>query len=431
MILEQIFILRFNRNNSFKIIQYSICLLLYLLCIFLAIFIILYISKIKYFFFNINTHTLTNNNKIDKKRQLNRSIYSASNNAKSFIFKTYEGILINKIPFLSNFTKISCIIPIYNCEKTIKRAVRSVQNQNMIEIEIVLVNDYSLDNTINIINELSRNDSRIKIINNKKNMGTLYTRCIGSLLAKGKYIVPLDSDDMILNYDVFNTLYKEMNKNYYDIILFKTIIVNNITDFFNNKNLIEHRSHNKIIILNQPELGKYGAYSGVIWGKSIRAKIYKKAIKAYGAKRYSFYIIFGEDAIINYIIHQFSKTSIFLLTFGILHIYRDNSVIKITNRKQRNIFALKFIEVIFEFSPNTIKEKELVKLLETKSFYSLLLEEKYRKLFNILIIRILNSKYISYKNKNLIIKNFLFKYNSFNKQFKNSSYHLFINNTFF
>ena len=128
-----------------------------------------------------------------------------------------------------------------------------------------------------------------------------------------------------------------------------------------------------------------------------------------------------------------------------MHIYRDNSVIKITNTKLRNIFSLKFIEVIFEFSPNETKAKELVvekliKLLKKKNFYNLLLEEQYSKYFKILIKRILNSKYISYKNKNLIKKYLLFKYNSFipikeiiiNQYLKNkSSNHLFINKTFF
>ena len=47
--------------------------------------------------------------------------------------------------------KISAIIPLYNCEKTIKSTVRSIQNQNLTEFEIILVNDNSKDNTSKII----------------------------------------------------------------------------------------------------------------------------------------------------------------------------------------------------------------------------------------------------------------------------------------
>ena len=56
------------------------------------------------------------------------------------------------------------------------------------------------------------------------------------------------------------------------------------------------------------------------------------------------FILFLEKMpFINYIIHQFAKNSIFILKFGILHIYRKNSVVKITNRNQRNLFSLKLI----------------------------------------------------------------------------------------
>ena len=61
--------------------------------------------------------------------------------------------------------KISVVIPVYNCKNTIKAAVRSIQNQNMADIEIFLVNDLSNDITPKIIQELSEEDPRIKIIN--------------------------------------------------------------------------------------------------------------------------------------------------------------------------------------------------------------------------------------------------------------------------
>ena len=65
----------------------------------------------------------------------------------------------------------------------------------MLDIEIILVNDVSTDNTLKITEELQKEDPRIEIINNDKNMGIIYSKCIGVLHAKGKYIVPLDHDD--------------------------------------------------------------------------------------------------------------------------------------------------------------------------------------------------------------------------------------------
>ncbi len=93
----------------------------------------------------------------------------------------------------------------------------------MYTIEIILVNDFSVDNTSNIIKTLNNEDSRIKVINNKKHMGTLYSRSIGVLLSNGKYIFPLDSDDMFLSEDVLNVVYEEAEENNFDIVSFKGI----------------------------------------------------------------------------------------------------------------------------------------------------------------------------------------------------------------
>ena len=65
--------------------------------------------------------------------------------------------------------KVSVFLPIYNKEKYIKRSISSIQNQTLKEIEIVAVNDCSTDNTLKILKQLAKNDSRKKIINNDKN----------------------------------------------------------------------------------------------------------------------------------------------------------------------------------------------------------------------------------------------------------------------
>ena len=114
------------------------------------------------------------------------------NKAKSFLDKCLKGILIND---LTNITiespKISAIINFHNSQKTISRAVKSIQNQNISNIEIILVNDFSIDKSLEIVEEIQKKDKRIKIINNKKNMGTLYSRSIGALSSKGVYILKL------------------------------------------------------------------------------------------------------------------------------------------------------------------------------------------------------------------------------------------------
>ena len=122
-----------------------------------------------------------------------------------------------------NKPKVSVIIPMFNCEKTIKSTLRSVQYQNLSKIEIILINDFSSDSTSKIIKKIIKRDKRIKLINNKKNMGTLYSRCIGVLMAKGEYIFGLDNDDLYFDSDVLDYIYKKGKNDNLDIIGFLTI----------------------------------------------------------------------------------------------------------------------------------------------------------------------------------------------------------------
>ena len=115
---------------------------------------------------------------------------------KQYLNDCLEGKLLNKEKFeISKNPKVSMIIPLYNTGELIKYVVRSIQNQNMEDIEILLVNDFSNDNgkTLEIVEKLRETNQRIILINNKKNMGILYSRSIAILRAKGEYIMNLDT----------------------------------------------------------------------------------------------------------------------------------------------------------------------------------------------------------------------------------------------
>ena len=344
-------------------------------------------------------------------------MHKAANESKEFVRKNIKGILIQKNGLKNNFIpKVSIITPMYNCQNTIKNTIRSIQNQNLIKIEIILINDFSKDNTLKITKNLKVEDSRIKIINNKKNMGILYTRCIGALSSKGKYIFPLDNDDMFLSEDILNVAYKEAKFNEIDIVTFKGIKVFNINDFFNNINLKEFRNYKNIRVYHQPELGDFSIGKYVIWGKCIKTKLYKKAIQSLGKKRYSQYITFLEDGIIHYILCQKAKSSKQILKYGILKIYRSQSVSHSLKDIKKNKFIIKYIEIAFEFSRNAPIAKEeianyIIKffLKKKKSLLINLKDKKIFKCFYSLIKRILNSKYISQQKKTIIKHNIIIK----------------------
>ena len=108
---------------------------------------------------------------------------------KHFLHDCLRGKLMNNITNKSiDEPEISIIIPIHNGRHYIKNVLRSIQNQNFYSMEIILVDDFSIDGSLNLIKEMQNEDQRIKVIENKKNMGILYTRCMGALAAKGKFI---------------------------------------------------------------------------------------------------------------------------------------------------------------------------------------------------------------------------------------------------
>ncbi|HHR5885411.1 TPA: glycosyltransferase family 2 protein [Providencia alcalifaciens] len=93
--------------------------------------------------------------------------------------------------------KFSIILPTYNVENYISRCLLSCINQSWKNIEIIIVDDCGQDNSLNIANDFSREDPRIKIIKYPKNVGTYHARRIGAEHASGDYILFLDPDDEI------------------------------------------------------------------------------------------------------------------------------------------------------------------------------------------------------------------------------------------
>ena len=92
--------------------------------------------------------------------------------------------------------KVSVILPIYNVEKYLKNSIRSVQNQTYENLEIILVDDGSTDNSGNICDEIEKTDERIKVIH-KQNGGLAAARNTGCQEATGTYLMYIDSDDIV------------------------------------------------------------------------------------------------------------------------------------------------------------------------------------------------------------------------------------------
>lgn len=89
---------------------------------------------------------------------------------------------------------VSVVMPAYNCERTLSLAIDSVLNQTYSNFELIIINDGSTDNTVNIIKSYS--DYRIILINNQENQTIVPSLNAGLKKSKGKYIIRMDSDDI-------------------------------------------------------------------------------------------------------------------------------------------------------------------------------------------------------------------------------------------
>ena len=103
---------------------------------------------------------------------------------------------------MKNNPLVSILIPTYNSVDFVEDTVRSIMNQTYTNIEIVIVDDASTDGTMKILEKLSKEDKRIKLLQNKKNLGITDNMNNGIHKCNGKYIAILDGDDWAYPYRI-------------------------------------------------------------------------------------------------------------------------------------------------------------------------------------------------------------------------------------
>jgi glycosyltransferase involved in cell wall biosynthesis len=112
------------------------------------------------------------------------------------------------------------IIPVFNSDKFIRKCISSIVNQNFQDFEVLIINDGSTDKSKKICQKfLLENPTKIKLFNNKRNLGVGVSRNVGLKSANGKYIIFLDSDDYLIK-NSLNSLQKKIKiKDYPDVVL--------------------------------------------------------------------------------------------------------------------------------------------------------------------------------------------------------------------
>ncbi|NGU66465.1 glycosyltransferase family 2 protein [Clostridium perfringens] len=159
--------------------------------------------------------------------------------------------------------KVSILIPVYNTEKYLRKCLDSVINQTLKEIEIIITNDGSTDNSEYIINEYIKKYDKI-IYTKQKNSGLGATRNKGIELANGEYIAFLDSDDWVDN-DFYEVLYKEAKKYNNDLV-----VSSYLNEFKDKTILTDNKSKDRIGYLRNILSGNEAGFS---WNKLYKREL--------------------------------------------------------------------------------------------------------------------------------------------------------------
>ena len=293
-------------------------------------------------------------------------------------FREYneKNILYQNLLFQKNeHPAISVIVTVYNQANCFYKTLRSIQNQSFKNIEIIIIDDCSLDNTTEIIEKYMIEDKRIIYIKNESNNGKIKSRSDGIRISKGKYITIVDGDDILSHKNVLYNCFSIAEMADLDVVEFRY-------GFFEKKNFIKlnfnlnniKNINNRIIY--QPELatkfidlvGKDnvpGFSNRCIWGKLIKTSIFKKVLLFIGSKYTEDYLLDFEDTIMTVALFNLANSYYYINELGYYKSYREcENPFPILNYKKcvpKNITINKEIDAIkyINFLLDKLKTSEI------------------------------------------------------------------------
>lgn len=177
---------------------------------------------------------------------------------------------------------VSIIVPVYNVEQFLDTCIESLVKQNYKQVEIILVDDGSKDNSGIMCDKWAEEDSRIKVIH-KKNEGLNNARRDGFKLSQGKYILFVDSDDMI-HHDTVNITVGELLNNNAEVCAFSFVKTEIITDNLAATDL--NQIYEKRLLEHKKDIAEYcllglnkfeNNYHMTVWGKLYSRKVVEQA----------------------------------------------------------------------------------------------------------------------------------------------------------
>ena len=291
----------------------------------------------------------------------NNSIEEEIKNIESYL-KLCENTNLKELFFFKkkNNPRVSIISSVYNKDKYLLRFLKSISYQNFKDIEIILINDCSMDNTLKLMKLYKNIDKRIILINNKKNFGTFRSRNIGILASKGDYVILPDPDDL-LSKNSIKMLYTLAKKYNYEMIKFILYLGKN--KIFMSRLLNETK--NRPVF--SPEIQTYlyyatGKLSYIdfdVANKFIKRNSLIRSLNLLGKKYLNIYMNTYEDQLLNFILHRTVNSFYFLKHIGYYYLMNQFSITKRGFHPDdiKNIFTN--LIIIFNFSKNNNLERNM------------------------------------------------------------------------
>ena len=330
-----------------------------------------------------------------KKKKISK-IYGL--NIKKKVISIFLSVYIYmKIFYFYNYNlekpKISIFLAIYNKELYIKNCIRSFQRQTFKNLEIIAVNDGSTDNSLTILKKLSKKDNRIKIFNNDRNHGLLYSRAMGIINSTGEYLMSVDPDDKLINKNDLEILYKMSNLKKPDTIIY---LIKRIAE---NKSDIEYF---KYLEKNQLKM-----MDDHITNKFVKKNIFIKAYNEFKNEIFNGVWNFHEDNIWSYLVRK-NSNSILILNKYIYYYKRNKDSLNLKmgdeiDLKNRYYRYKKFKQMNYN---NSIEYSLKRSLGDTKKFTQFLKNREIRtNILHILVdfLKLYLNTTLIYKNINKVI----------------------------
>ena len=175
--------------------------------------------------------------------------------------------------------KVSIIVPIYNASEYLTRSIESILNQSYENIEVILIDDASTDNSKEIIKKYALKDSRIKPIYSEVNQGVSRTRNMGLKILSGDYVMFIDSDDYIIK-DAIKIMVEKAIKYDSDLLDSYHLII------YNDKKFLEHEPLKNDLILGNKDNLEMITKSSYVTGKLIDTNLIKGLLFDESLRRY-------------------------------------------------------------------------------------------------------------------------------------------------